>query len=66
MHGGGGSSAGRKREWQPMESSGSADDDGGDRSTQDHGYSHSGRNIHGEAIEKEMKKLRLAHDYNGA
>lgn len=65
MHGG----AGRKREWQPMESSGSADDDGSDRSTQAHGYSHSGgggRTVHGEAIEKEMKKLRLAHDYDGA
>ncbi|TYZ57281.1 hypothetical protein PybrP1_007545 [[Pythium] brassicae (nom. inval.)] len=49
-----GSSNGRKREWRPIESE---DADG------HHGGS---RGAHGEAIEKEMKKLRLAHDYDAS
>ncbi|GAB9465090.1 hypothetical protein Gpo141_00002509 [Globisporangium polare] len=59
MHAGG---AGRKREWQPMESSADREDH---HKTQAQLCIHSngGRNVHGEVIEKEMKKLQLAHDY---
>lgn len=67
MHG----SGGRKREWKPMESSSSSTGGDNERNTHAHSYSHSsgagggGRNVQGEVIEKKMKKLRLAHDYDG-
>ncbi|KAF1333111.1 hypothetical protein FI667_g2755, partial [Globisporangium splendens] len=46
--------AGRKREWRPMEGEHQREDRLG------------ARGAHGEVIEKEMKKLRLAQDYDAS